>query len=234
MADQPGAVERTRDDGMTPLQRFVRDAGDFLASLGRLFVLSLFLGVILFSGLMSLDLPIHWFDHWFAAGAQQPSQWLTWGGLYFWLAAMAVVLMARRFGGEEAGRAVTAAWTLAAVGVFAGLSYLAPQLENSDLPRLRAVIGIVASAMAGQFVVAAAYDIMRGGARWWRAPFFALLVGALVHVIIYFPVIYAGFRFPWINWMVADFAFKAVASALFLVPYAMLRDPLRPRGGLGG
>ena len=234
MAEVAVVTEQRNDERGTPLQRFLNDAVSFFVSLGRLFVLALTLGVVIFLSILSLDIPVRWFDHWFSAEAIRPGQWLSKGGLYFWGAACLVVLMSRRFGGEEAARAVTAAWTLAALGVFAGLSYLAPDLENADLPRLRAVIGVVAAAMAGEFVIAAVYDVVRGGARWWRAPLFALLAGAFVHILIYFPVIYAGLDYPWVNWMVADFAVKAVLSALFLIPYALLRRRLKPRGGLGG
>ena len=39
---------------------------------------------------------------------------------------------------------------------------------------------------------------------------------------------------PWINWMVQDFALKALLAFAFLGVYRLLRKGLRPRGGFGG
>ena len=88
--------------------------------------------------------------------------------------------------------------------------------------------------MAAQYVAASAYDISRGGARWWRAPLYGALLGYGIYALIYFPGVYAGSGAPWVNWMIGDFAIKTLFALLFLPVYGFLRKPLKPKGGYGG
>ncbi len=217
------------------LQRLGRHAGDLAAALGRMAVLAAILTPVLLISFLTVDLPLRAFDG-FAGGAVElrPSNWLSRGGFVMALAPLIVILFARKYGGEEASRAVTAAWGIAALAVFAELSYLAPALEAGDMPPARFSVVFVASAMASQYVAVNIYDISRGGGRWWRAPLLAALGGYVVHALIYFPGVFFGAGAPWLNWMIADIAVMGVITAGFLPVYALLRRPLRPKGGYGG
>jgi len=227
-------VERRRSRE-TGVQRLMRQSGDAVVSLTRMAVLAALLAPFLFTAFLTVDLPMRAFDG-LAGGAVElrPSNWLSRGGFVMALAPLIAILFTRKFGGEEASRAVTAAWGVAALAVFAELSYLAPALEDGDMPPARFAVIFVASAMAAQYVAVNLYDIGRGGIRWWRAPLFAALGGYGVHALIYFPGLFFGARAPWLTWMVADIAIMTALAVAFLPVYAALRGPLRPSGGYGG
>ncbi|MFQ5562296.1 MAG: VUT family protein [Parvularculaceae bacterium] len=229
------AVEKRRPVKETPLQRLKRDVAAFAVALLRVLALSLLLSPLLIASFLTVDLPFRLFDGLAAPdAAYKPSDWLSIGGVIMAGAPLLGILFARRFGGEEASRAVTASWGLAALATFAELSYLAPALEASDMPAARYVMAFVASAMAGQYLAVNIYDVIRGGGRWWRAPLYAALAGYALETLIYFPGVYAGSGAPWINWMIGGLAVRALIAFLFLPIYALLRNSLKPRGGYGG
>ena len=228
-------VVEKRQPRETALQRFARQSGEFATSLARMAFMAAVLTPLLLAAVLTVDIPMRAFDWPFgAASSVRPSNWLTWGGFVMGLAPFLAVLFARKYGGDEASRAVTASWGLAALAVFAEFSYLAPALEASDLPGVRFTVAFVASAMAAQYMAANIYDIARGGGRWWRAPLFASLGGFLTYAVVYFPAVYWGAGVPWLNWMIGDFAIKALSAFAFLGVYRALRKPLRPSGGYGG
>ncbi|MBL4619019.1 MAG: hypothetical protein GXP04_03180 [Alphaproteobacteria bacterium] len=228
------AVER-RQPRETALQRLARQIGEFGLALGRLALLAVVLTPILLVSFLTIDLPVHALDGLFGADAAlKPSNWLTRGGFVMAFAPFIAILFARKYGGDEASRVVTAAWGLAALAVFAELSYLTPTLVEGDMPSVRFTVVFVSSAMAGQYFAASAYDILRGGLRWWRAPLIAALSSYVVQGLIYFPGVYLGASDPWLNWMVGDFAIKAAIALGFLPVYAALRKTFKPKGGYGG
>ncbi len=228
------AVEK-RQPKETPLQRLARQSADAAAALGRLGLMALLLTPLLLAAILTLDIPMRAFDRFFgAAVAVRPSNWLTNGAFVMGLAPFLVMLFARRVGGEEASRVVTAAWGLAAIAVLAELSYLAPALGDADLPGVRFTVAFVAAAMAAQYMAVNIYDVTRGGGRWWRAPLYGGLAAALSYAVIYFPGVYAGSGAPWLSWMIGDVAIKTLCAAGFLGVYALLRKRLRPARGYGG
>lgn len=228
------AVEKRRPIRETPAQVLARETTAFVRGLLRMLVLAALLSPVLLFSFLTVDLPVRNFDHLFDAPALKPGNWLSIGGFIMGLGAPLAVLITRRFGGDEASRAVTAAWGVAAVATFAELSYLAPVLDASDFPSVRFVVAFVAAAMLGQYTAIGVYDVTRGGGRWWRAPLIALLSGFAVHSTFYFCVAYWGVGAPWMNWMVSDFAIKAMTAFAFLPIYGLLRKSLRPMGGFGG
>lgn len=229
------AVEKRRPIKETPLQRLRREIAFFSAGLVRVLALSALLAPVLIASFLTVDLPFRIFDGFASPDAPfKPSDWLSIGGVVMATAPLLAILFARRFGGEEASRAITASWGVAAVATFAELSYLAPALQASDMPAVRYVVAFVASAMIGQYIAANVYDVIRGGGRWWRAPLYAALAGYAIQTLIYFPGVYGGSDAPWINWLIGDFAVKTLMAFLFLPVYAALRKPLKPRGGYGG
>lgn len=228
------AIETRRPIRETPLEKLGRETRRFFAALLRTMMLAALLLPILVFSFLTVDIPYRGFDHFFSMAAAKPGNWLSVG--YFVMAAGAplIVLIARRFGGEEASRVVTLAWAAAAFAAFAGVSYLSPELEQGDLPGVAFVAAFVGSSVVSQFVAGAVYDITRGGERWWRAPFFALLSAYVAQTFIYFPVAYWGAVAPWANWMVEDIALKSLLIVAFLGIYRILMKRLRPRGGYGG
>ncbi|MCB2113448.1 MAG: VUT family protein [Parvularculaceae bacterium] len=228
------AVETRRPIKETPLEKLARETRRFFAALARIALFAGLLIPILVFSFLTVDIPYRGLDHFFSTGPVKPGNWLSVG--YFAMAAAPpiVILIARRFGGEEASRVVTAAWAVAAFAAFAGVSYLSPQLEDGDMPSTGFVIAFIGSAIASQFIAGAVYDITRGGERWWRAPFFALLCAYLAQTFIYFPIAYWGAALPWANWMVEDIALKSLLIVAFLGVYRLLMKGLRPRGGYGG
>ncbi len=228
------AVEK-RQPQETAIERLARRSAAAVAALSRMAAMAAVLTPLLLAAILTVDIPMHLFDR-FAGEAvgSRPSLWLSRGGFLMGLAALLVILFARKFGGDEASRAVTAAWGIAALAVFAELSYLAPSLEDGDLPGVRFTMVFTASAMAGQYVAASVYDVVRGDLRWWRAPLFAALFGYGVYALVYFPGLYLGRGAPWLNWMIGDFAIKAFVAIAFLPLYGALRGLLKPKGGYGG
>lgn len=232
--DIPAAVEQKRPIKETPLERLGRVAREFLEALIRVALLSaLFLPILVFA-FLSVDLPFRGFDHLFVRAVSKPGNWLSLGFLAMALAPFLVILISRRFGGDEASRVVTASWTLAAIAAFAGVSYLSPVLESGDMPKVSFVVAFVGSSVLAQFSAAALYDITRGSERWWRAPFFAALAAFVAQAFVYFPIVYWGSNAPWLNWLVQYVALAALATVIFLGAYRALMKPLRPRGGFGG
>lgn len=228
------AVER-RQAKETPLQRLARQSGDAVSALARLAIMALFLTPLLLGAVLTLDIPLRSFDWIFGSAiVVRPSNWLTHGGFIMGLAPLIAILFARKYGGDEASRAVTAAWGLAAVAVLAELSYLAPSLGEADLPGVRFTVAFVAAAMAAQYMAANIYDVTRGGGRWWRAPLYGGLAAALTYAFIYFPALYFGSGVPWLSWMIGDIAIKTVCAVAFLAVYGVMRRSLRPSGGYGG
>lgn len=228
------AVER-RKERETALQRLSRKFAEFGAALARLAALAAILTPLLLASFLTVDIPIRFLDPLFGgAVGLRPSNWLSRGDFLMSFAPLLAILFTRRVGGDEATRAVTASWLLAAAAVLIELSVLAPVLEDGDFPSARFSVVFVLSAMAGQYVAVNVYDIARGGGRWWRAPLFAAIGAYLAYALIYFPGLYAGTPAPWINWMVADYALKTLLAAAFLALYWLLRARLRPKRGLGG
>jgi hypothetical protein len=129
--ERVAARERRRE---TPAQRLLRETGALTVALTRLAVLSALLTPLLLASFLTVDLPVYRFDRLFDVALLKPSNWLSVGGLTMSLGVPLVILMTRKFGGDEASRAVTASWAVAAFLVFAGLAELAPALEDRDLP----------------------------------------------------------------------------------------------------
>ncbi|MDZ7627321.1 MAG: hypothetical protein U5J99_02795 [Parvularculaceae bacterium] len=232
--DIPAAVEQKRPIKETPLERLKRLAREFLEALTRVVLLSALFFPILVFAFLSVDLPFRGFDHLFMRAVSKPGNWLSLGFLAMALAPFLVILISRRFGGEEASRVVTASWTVAAIAAFAGVSYLSPVLESGDMPKVSFVVAFVGSSILAQFSAAALYDITRGSERWWRAPFLAALAAFVAQALVYFPIVYWGSNAPWLNWFVQYIALAALGTVLFLGAYRVLMRPLRPRGGFGG
>ncbi len=232
--DIPSAVEHRRPFRETPAEKLGREIAAFGVKLFRTASLTALLTPVLLLAFLTFDIPVRNFNVVFDNPVLKPSLWLSQGTLIITVMLPLVLLIARRFGGDEASASVTATWGVAAVMTFAGLSLIAPSLDPGDMPPTRFVVAFVASTMIGQYLAIGAYDITRGGGPWWRAPLVACLVGFGVQSAIYFPSAYWESKTPWLSWMMFDLVVKAAVSVLFLPVYLWLLKPLRPRGGYGG
>jgi uncharacterized PurR-regulated membrane protein YhhQ (DUF165 family) len=228
------AVEHRRPVKETPAQRLAREIGAFFSAVLRTLLISAMITPLLLLAFLTADMPVRRFDHLFDIVALKPGQWLSVGGLVMTCVLPLTILITRRFGGDEAGRAVTVSWLLAAFATFVQITDLAPAIEGDELPGVRLVVAFVASAMVGQFVAVTVYDLTRGGGVWWRPPLLAALIGYAAHTLLYFPIAYWNGGNPWTNWLITDYAVKALAALAFLPLYHALQKPLRPRGGYGG
>lgn len=218
----------------TPLQRLLRNFGEFSAALFRTFLLSALLIPLILAAFLTIDLPVRGFDRFFLTEALKPGLWLRWGLIVMAMGPLLVVLFSRRYGGDEASRVITASWGVAAVAAFAEISYLAPSLEAGDFPSTQFLAAFIVSAMVGQYVAAGLYDVTRGGGEWWRAALYSSMSGLSLQAIVYFPIAYWGASAPWLHWMIGALAFNFAMALAFLPIYRMLRKRLRPRGGFGG
>lgn len=230
-ATPPPVRERFRESA---IKRLFRDVLRFASGLLRLLVLAAILTPILLFSFLTVDIPVYAFDSLFDAEGLKPSNWLSVGGLSIVAATPIAILITRKYGGDEASRALTASWGIAAIASFAGVSALAPSIEPSDMPNVRFVVAFVASAMIAQYLAVAIYDVTRGGGAWWRAPLISALIAFGAHSAIYFPWVYWKLSAPWLNWMVSDFAVKSIAAFAFLPVYLLLSGLFRPVGGYGG
>ena len=225
--------ERDRTQERTLKARMLRASARFLERLVIVSGLSAFVLPLLLAAIVTLDLPIAWFDGWAPSAGFRASNWLSRGEVLLTASVFLLILMTRRYGSALVGRVQGLSWLLAVSLSALMLIYLAPQLTQDDMPRGRYVIGVIVSWFFGQQVAIQTYDAVRGGL-WWRAPFYGALFGLLAQVMIFFPVAYGDADVPWGRWMLLDFSIKVLASAAFLLLYRVLRRRIAPRGGLGG
>lgn len=232
--DIPAAVEHRRPYRETPAEKLLRELGAFGAALARTLTLTALFAPLLIAAFLTVDLPLRDFDVLFDVAVLKPSHWLSDGGVLMACALPLILLVARRYGGDEASATVTAAWGVAAILSFAGVSLIAPSIDAADLPSIRFVIAFVASAMVGQYLAISVYDVTRGGGRWWRAPLLSCLIGFAAQSLIYFAVRFWRTPAPWFSWMLLDLIGKTLIAVAFLPIYRLLLKSLRPRGGYGG
>ncbi len=188
----------------------------------------------LFFSTLFLDKPWAVFDGF--VGYRQDlaiSNWLSTGEAVMALTIPLLVLLTRRRGEALVGQALFFAWVLAALFWGALLFYLVPQLEDGDMPSQRFFWGYFGSWFIGQFFAVGIYDITRGG-KWWRAPFYASVIGFAVQSAIYFPVLYWASPVPWLAWLVEAMFLKTALAVAFLTIYGLLRRTIRPWLGLSG
>ena len=234
-ADLDPEMGRETRRQITPSQKLAQEVQQFLAQCLRIGGMSFVLLIILLSAFLTLDIPVRAIDRVFAPVFQvKPSVWLTWGHLLLAMVPLFGVLFARRCGGEEVSRAVLVAWVILTIFVVIEISLLAPIIENGDFPSARFTIALASSAMLGQLVAIAFYDVARGGGFWWRAPLYAALSGFFITGLIYFPVAYWNSTAPWVQWMVGDFIIKVGLAIAFVPVYGVVKKQWRPLRGYGG
>lgn len=160
------------------------------------------MGIIVFASNLLVQVPLN--------------AWLTWGGLSYPVAFLVTDLLNRRYGPQAARRV---AWAGFATAIFVSVWVASPRVA-------------VASGLAfitAQLVDIAIFDRMRDQ-RWWRAPLWGGLTGALFDTFIFFAVAFAATGKPWITWMLGDLAIKLVVNASMLAPFrALMWNLARPQ-----
>ena len=218
----------------SPQDQFAFKMRRAVVASARALTLTALLLPIFFVSFLTLDLPARWLDvHEGAKAYLNPSQWMTHGQFVMAFSFLILNLSSRKYGDGYATAQLALTWGAAAILLFAGLSYLAPALDDTDLPPVRFVVSFVVAWMIGQFVCVSVFELTRA-IKWWRAPLYGGLWGAGAVCLIYFPALYWGTSYPWVNWMLADYGIKATLVFVFLAPYAALRGAITPQPGLGG
>ncbi len=231
--DLPTMGRETRR-GLTPAEKFAQEMNAFAAMCVRIGVMASLLAPILIISMLVIDIPVRFFNELFSPlTGLKPTQWLTWGGIVVSLIPLVSILFARRYGGEETSRAIIAAWFVLALFILFELSLLSPIIEEGDFPSTRFMVALVASSMTGQLVTVSFYDVLRGGAPWWRAPLYAALAGFFVTILIYFPLAYWQTGLSWSLWLIGDMMVKTLFAVGFLPIYFVLRKRIKPRRGFG-
>ncbi len=152
---------------------------------------------------------------------------LTLGVALLPLTFFVVHLTNRRFGAAYAFGQVVMAWLLA----LAILPSLLPMVSQAFNVRVVAAFG--SGLLLGQLAAVVLFDRLRGPS-WWKAPFFASLIGGVVFCVTSFPAAFAGTGSGWSVEMFGFMELTTAAAILILVPYALLRSIVPPRPGFGG
>ncbi len=233
VSDENLISEQKRVQEESAAAKLRRQFAVFMHRVWLLTRLSLVLVPIILFSVMLLDIPFRLFD---GLTGDSPifalSNWLSRGDLLLCFTFMFLLLITRSHGSVFVGRTVGLAWLLVTLIVVILLIYMAPNLNQSDLPSGRFLTGFLMSWYLGQLIAVYVYDYTRGG-QWWRAPLYGGVFGFAVQVGIYFPVIYGSSQAPWLSWMVIDFAMKVLIVLGFLPLYYSLRRSFKPYLGAG-
>ncbi|MEM1381657.1 MAG: hypothetical protein AAGH41_13635 [Pseudomonadota bacterium] len=230
---EPITVERFDEAVLTGRGRALALLQRILSRIAAVVGLAALFTPLLLSAVVTLDLPLGFFDRIHGPSGMLPSAFLSRGEGTFVLATLGMLLATRVVGAETSSRAVLVAWLMLGVCLLMIVADLSPQLEPEDFPDRRFIGFLLGSWLAGQYLATWAYQLTRGGA-WWRAPFFGAAVGFVVQAAIYFPGAYAGTGLPWRHWMALDLIIGLTVAGVFVLFYGPLRLILRPQSGLGG
>jgi uncharacterized PurR-regulated membrane protein YhhQ (DUF165 family) len=133
----------------------------------------------------------------------------------------------RRYGASYAFAQIVAAWAVAIAMLPSMLPLLPSGLDA------RVVAGVCAGLFVAQILAVVLFDGLRGPT-WWRAPFFASLIGGIALCLIGFPAAFSGTGAHWSGEMLGYMGLTSGEAVLLLVPYALLRSLVPPRPGYGG
>ena len=220
--------EHTPEREETEMARLKKRAVWLLRRALLLLRLSIMIVPIILLSVIQLDLPFRSFDVFSGTSSELAiSNWLSKGDLLLTSSYLLLVLMVRSHGAVFIGRLVGLSWLISAFLIMILLIYMAPELSATDMPSFRFLTGFLLSWYFGQLFAVYTYDYTRGG-KWWRAPLYAGVVGFLVQVCIYFPIVYSHTNVPWVSWAIVDFAMKLILIVIALPIYSRLRRFFRP------
>lgn len=137
------------------------------------------------------------------------NDWLTWGAFTYPLVFLVTDLTNRAVGPQAARRVVWAGFAVAVV-----LSWW--------LATPRIAIASGSAFIVSQWLDIALFNRWRRQA-WWKAPFFASLIGSVIDTALFFSIAFQGTDVPWPTLALGDLAAKWAMALVLLAPYrAML------------
>ncbi len=162
-----------------------------------------------------------------------PADGLTLGYLLLPTTFFAIQLTNRRYGPAYAFAQLVASWVIAIAGLVLARIYV-PDLDlPNPFPDGRVLVAFAAGLFLAQITAIIVFDGTRGP-RWWSAPLFSSLWGAIVFCGIFFPAAFLGRSGLWLNDMLIDLGLMAGMGIVLMLPYWLLRPLVRPLPGYGG
>lgn len=138
----------------------------------------------------------------------QINDWLTWGAITYPVSFLVTDLLNRRFGPGRARRVVYIGFVLAVL-----VSYF--------LADARIALASGTAFLTAQLMDILVFDKLRQQS-WWKAPFIAGWLAALLDTFLFFGVAFAGTQVPWVTLALGDLGVKLLINALLLAPFRVL------------
>jgi queuosine precursor transporter len=143
------------------------------------------------------------------------NHWLTWGGISYPVAFLVADVLNRRFGPGAARRV-------------AGVGFLSALVVSAWLATPRIALASGLAFLCSQLVDIHVFDRLRDR-RWWRAPLWGGIAGAILDTCLFFSVAFAGTGIHWVALLLGDLAVKLVVNTTMLAPFrAMMWNLARP------
>jgi len=144
------------------------------------------------------------------------NEWLTWGAITYPICFLVTDLLNRRFGPSRARQVVSVGFIIAVIA-----SYVVAD------SRIAIASGI--AFLTSQLLDILVFDKLRYKS-WWKAPFIAGWMAAIIDTFLFFAVAFAGTDVPWVTLATGDVGIKLVINAMLLAPFRVLMWNLgRPR-----
>ena len=158
---------------------------------------------------------------------------LTLGYLLLPTTFFAIQLTNRRYGPGHAFAQIVVTWIVVAAGLLLARNYIGEVALPNPFPTTRLLGAFAAALFLAQTVSVIVFDGARGP-RWWSAPVFSSLWGAVVFCAIFYPAAFMGTASAWLNEMLLGFGLMAGMTIVLTLPYWLLRPLVRPMPGFGG
>ncbi|ETF01906.1 membrane protein [Advenella kashmirensis W13003] len=134
--------------------------------------------------------------------------WLTWGAITYPVCFLVTDLLNRRFGPGPARRVVSIGFVFAVLVSYA-------------LADARIALASGSAFLVAQLLDIFVFDKLRNGS-WWKAPFIAGWLAAIIDTFLFFAVAFAGTDVPWVTLATGDVGVKLAINAMLLAPFRIL------------
>lgn len=144
------------------------------------------------------------------------NDWLTWGAISYPVCFLVTDLLNRRFGPQRARLVVY-------IGFFVAV------LASYFVADARIAIASGTAFLTSQLLDIFVFDKLRNKS-WWKAPFIAGWMAAIIDTFLFFAVAFAGTEVPWVTLATGDVGVKLLINAMLLAPFRVLMWNIgRPR-----
>ena len=144
------------------------------------------------------------------------NDWLTWGAITYPVCFLVTDLLNRRFGPSRARQVVS-------------IGFIFAVLASYVVADSRIAIASGVAFLTSQLLDILVFDKLRDKS-WWKAPFIAGWLAAIIDTFLFFGVAFAGTDVPWVTLATGDVGIKLVINAMLLAPFRVLMWNLgRPR-----